>query len=213
MTSGLPILSSHSGLSRVKGVASEGFDPDFKKGVGSKKQGKELLVRGIERLAEYQSRLCAEDTHGVLVVLQALDAAGKDGTIRHVMSGVNPQGVSVHSFKVPSGEELDHDYFWRFSSGCQAVAKSASSIGRTTRRWSSSACIRSCSTAKSSHRSKGTTAMETAVPGDQQLGAQPLRQRVPDREIVPQPLEGGTAIRFLRRIDLADHNWKFRPPT
>ena len=51
----------------------------------------------------------------MLVVLQALDAAGKDGTIRHVMSGVNPQGVSVHSFKVPSNEELDHDYLWRYA--------------------------------------------------------------------------------------------------
>ena len=66
-------------------------------------------------LAEYQARLAAQDTWGVLVVLQALDAAGKDGTIRHVMSGVNPQGVAVHSFKVPSAEELDHDYLWRYA--------------------------------------------------------------------------------------------------
>ena len=64
-------------------------------------------------LAEYQERLAAQDTYGVLVVLQALDAAGKDGTIRHVMSGVNPQGVAVSSFKAPSAEELDHDYLWR----------------------------------------------------------------------------------------------------
>ena len=66
-------------------------------------------------MAEYQSRLYAQHTHGVLVMLQALDAGGKDGTIRHVMTGVNPQGVSVHSFKVPSSEELDHDYLWRYS--------------------------------------------------------------------------------------------------
>ena len=66
-------------------------------------------------LSEYQARLAAQDTWGVLVVLQALDAAGKDGTIRHVMSGVNPQGVAVHSFKVPSAEELDHDYLWRYA--------------------------------------------------------------------------------------------------
>ena len=91
------------------------FDPTFKTGVSSKKEGRKLLARGIELLAEYQSRLYAQDTHGVLIVLQALDAAGKDGTIRHVMSGVNPQGVSVHSFKVPSSEELDHDYFWRYA--------------------------------------------------------------------------------------------------
>src|SRR6185312_14774346 len=66
-------------------------------------------------LSEYQTRLSAQDTWGVLVILQALDAAGKDGTIRHVMSGVNPQGVAVHSFKVPSTEELDHDFLWRYA--------------------------------------------------------------------------------------------------
>jgi PPK2 family polyphosphate:nucleotide phosphotransferase len=66
-------------------------------------------------LSEYQARLAAQGTWGVLVILQALDAAGKDGTIRHVMSGVNPQGVRVHSFKVPSAEELDHDYLWRYA--------------------------------------------------------------------------------------------------
>jgi PPK2 family polyphosphate:nucleotide phosphotransferase len=69
----------------------------------------------VRLLAEYQARLAAQDTWGVLVVLQALDAAGKDGTIRHVMSGVNPQGVAVHSFKVPSVEELGHDFLWRYA--------------------------------------------------------------------------------------------------
>ena len=93
---------------------AEDFDPAFKGTIHSKKQGRGLLAEGVELLAEYQSRLYAQDTHGVLVVLQALDAAGKDGTIRHVMTGVNPQGVSVHSFKVPSIEELDHDYLWRY---------------------------------------------------------------------------------------------------
>ena len=80
----------------------------------SKKEAKALLDAGTELLAEYQRRLAAQDTYGVLVVLQAMDAAGKDGTIRHVMSGVNPQGVEVSSFKAPSAEELDHDYLWRY---------------------------------------------------------------------------------------------------
>jgi len=90
------------------------FDPAFRAGVKTKKDGVELLQRGVDVLADCQARLYADRTHGVLVVLQALDAAGKDGTIRHVMSGVNPQGVAVHSFKVPSAEELDHDYLWRY---------------------------------------------------------------------------------------------------
>ena len=80
-----------------------------------KKEGVALLKEGVRLLSEYQARLAAQDTWGVLVVLQALDAAGKDGTIRHVMSGVNPQGVAVHSFKVPSAEELDHDFLWRYA--------------------------------------------------------------------------------------------------
>src|SRR6476659_2586432 len=91
------------------------FDPGAKHGLLDKQDGKELLRLGVELLAEYQERLAAQDTYGVLVVLQALDAAGKDGTIRHVMSGLNPQGVVVHSFKAPSVEELDHDYLWRSS--------------------------------------------------------------------------------------------------
>ena len=68
---------------------------------------------GVEQLTEFQARLAAQDTHGLLVVLQGLDAAGKDGMIRHVMSGVNPQGVKVQSFKGPSAEELSHDFLWR----------------------------------------------------------------------------------------------------
>jgi PPK2 family polyphosphate:nucleotide phosphotransferase len=91
------------------------FDPAFKGGLRKKKEGQALLREGVELLSTYQARLAAQNTWGVLVVLQAIDAAGKDGTIRHVMSGVNPQGVSVHSFKVPSAEELDHDYLWRYS--------------------------------------------------------------------------------------------------
>ncbi len=91
------------------------FDPAFRGGLHKKKQGVELLQEGVALLSEYQTRLAAQDSWGVLVVLQAMDTAGKDGTIRHVMSGVNPQGVAVHSFKVPSAEELDHDYLWRYA--------------------------------------------------------------------------------------------------
>ena len=91
------------------------FDPGYKAGYVTKKDAAQIMRRGIAMLCDYQARLAAQDTHGVLVCLQALDAAGKDGTIRHVMSGVNPQGVHVTGFKVPSAEELDHDYLWRFN--------------------------------------------------------------------------------------------------
>ena len=73
-----------------------------------------LLTEGVEVLAESQDRLAAQDTFAVLLVLQGLDASGKDSTIKHVMSGVNPQGVAVRAFKQPSAEELNHDFLWRY---------------------------------------------------------------------------------------------------
>jgi len=80
-----------------------------------KAEAKALLVEGIARLTELQQRLYAANTWSVLIVLQAMDAAGKDSVIKHVMTGLNPQGVEVHSFKQPSVEELDHDFLWRVS--------------------------------------------------------------------------------------------------
>ena len=80
-----------------------------------KPEAKDLLQRGVAQLSELQEKLYAQDHWAVLLVFQAMDAAGKDGTIKHVMSGVNPQGCEVYSFKSPSDEELDHDFLWRTS--------------------------------------------------------------------------------------------------
>ena len=79
----------------------------------AKPRAKEMLALGVDLLAELQDKLYAQDKWAVLLIFQAMDAAGKDGAIKHVMSGVNPQGCQVHSFKVPSAEDLDHDYLWR----------------------------------------------------------------------------------------------------
>jgi PPK2 family polyphosphate:nucleotide phosphotransferase len=78
-----------------------------------KDEAKELLAEGVKRLSELQERLYAQDRWSVLLIFQAMDAAGKDSVIEHVMKGVNPQGCEVHSFKEPSKEELDHDFMWR----------------------------------------------------------------------------------------------------
>jgi PPK2 family polyphosphate:nucleotide phosphotransferase len=78
-----------------------------------KTRAKEALENGVRALCELQDKLYAQDKWAVLLIFQAMDAAGKDGAIKHVMSGVNPQGCQVHSFKSPSAEELDHDYLWR----------------------------------------------------------------------------------------------------
>ena len=91
------------------------FDPADTGGLNSedKPRAKEALADGIRALAELQDRLYAQDRWSVLLIFQAMDAAGKDGAIKHVMSGVNPQGCQVYSFKAPSAEELDHDFLWR----------------------------------------------------------------------------------------------------
>jgi PPK2 family polyphosphate:nucleotide phosphotransferase len=90
------------------------YDPSFKPGYISKEDANALLQTGVEKLAALQDKLYAQNNYGLLINLQAMDAAGKDGTIRHVMSGLNPQGCQVFSFKIPSAEELDHDYLWRY---------------------------------------------------------------------------------------------------
>jgi PPK2 family polyphosphate:nucleotide phosphotransferase len=89
------------------------YDPGYTAKFVTEEDTADLLQRGVDLLAEYQDKLYAQNTHALLIVLQAMDAAGKDGTIKHVMSGLNPQGCEVHSFKAPSAEELDHDYLWR----------------------------------------------------------------------------------------------------
>jgi PPK2 family polyphosphate:nucleotide phosphotransferase len=90
-------------------------DPADTHGLGSelRPQSKELLADGVKEMSRLQDILAAQDRWGLLLIIQAMDAAGKDGTIKHVMSGVNPQGVQVWSFKTPSAEELDHGYLWR----------------------------------------------------------------------------------------------------
>jgi PPK2 family polyphosphate:nucleotide phosphotransferase len=89
------------------------FDPADTMGLKSKEDAQDALEQGIARLSDAQERLYAQDSWGILLVLQAMDAAGKDSTIKHVMSGVNPQGCIVTSFKAPSAEDLNHDFLWR----------------------------------------------------------------------------------------------------
>ena len=88
-------------------------DPADTAKLHSQERAEELLAKGIARMAELQDKLYAQDRWGLLLIFQAMDAAGKDGVIKHVMSGVNPQGCQIYSFKTPSAEELDHDYLWR----------------------------------------------------------------------------------------------------
>jgi PPK2 family polyphosphate:nucleotide phosphotransferase len=89
------------------------YDPDNTSGLKDKDDAKDLLEDSVTMLSQLQEKLYAQDRWGLLLIFQGMDAAGKDGVIKHVMSGVNPQGCDVWSFKIPSAEELDHDYLWR----------------------------------------------------------------------------------------------------
>jgi PPK2 family polyphosphate:nucleotide phosphotransferase len=96
-----------------KDISLKAYETDYDQKELSKEQGEQLLQHGIQRLAELQDKLYASSRYSLLIVIQAMDAAGKDGLIKHVMTGLNPQGVKVTSFKAPSTIELKHDYLWR----------------------------------------------------------------------------------------------------
>jgi len=112
----LTSIAQHFRIDRPEKFRLSDHDPAECYGLSvDKREAKDMLAEGIARLSELQERLYASDRWSVLIVLQAMDAAGKDSLIKHVMSGLNPQGVEVHSFKQPSAEELDHDFLWRIA--------------------------------------------------------------------------------------------------
>ena len=186
------------------------FDPAFEAGIKQKDDGVELLKDGVELLAKYQARLAAQDTYGVLVVLQALDAAGKDGTIRHVMTGVNPQGVRVESFKQPSPRELDQDFLRRY----QQRLPSRGEIGIFNRshyeevlvvRVHPEILLRQKLPAETREHHVWKRRYEAINDWERYLSENGFR-------IVKLFLnlsKEEQRLRFLRRIDLPDHNWKF----
>ncbi|MGW2343033.1 polyphosphate kinase 2 family protein [Streptomyces sp. NPDC001661] len=190
---------------------SKDFDPASKSGLKNKRQGKELLAEGVALLADHQRRLAAEGTHGVLLCLQALDAGGKDGTIRHVMSGVNPQGVRVAGFKVPSHDELSHDYLWRYSSALPRRGE----IGIFNRSHYEEVLV---------VRVHPELLDRQRLPGRRQRGKALWRRRYREiNEWERYLTDNGfrlvklflnlskeeQRVRFLKRIDVPERNWKF----
>jgi PPK2 family polyphosphate:nucleotide phosphotransferase len=109
----VPKLMKHLTVPPGRAVRLSKYDPTWTGSLNNEAQGKTVLQQGVKRLSKQQALLYAQDTYSVLVIFQAMDAAGKDGAIRHVLSGVNPQGCQVFSFKAPSAEERDHTYLWR----------------------------------------------------------------------------------------------------
>ena len=199
-------------ISQGKNFRLKDHDPADTQAFTSESKGdaKELLTRGIEWLAEAQGKLYAQDRWSLLLIFQAMDAAGKDGTIKHVMSGINPQGVQVSSFKAPSAEDLDHDFMWR----CMKALPERGRIGIFNRSYYEEVLV---------------VKVHEALLAKQQL-PEPLvtkkiwEQRYEDIVNIERYLaRNGTVIlkfflnlshdeqkkRFLERLDNPDKNWKF----
>ena len=199
-------------VTRGKRFRLKDHDPGDTHGIGSesKEEAKELLARGVEWLAEAQERLYAQDRWGVLVVFQAMDAAGKDGAIKHVMSGVNPQGVDVTPFKAPSSEELDHDFMWR----CMRALPERGRIGIFNRSYYEEVLV---------VRVHQELLAQQQLP-EQVVGGNIWRERFADIVNIERYLSrNGFLIlkfflnvsraeqrkRFMERLDDPDKNWKF----
>jgi PPK2 family polyphosphate:nucleotide phosphotransferase len=199
-------------VTRGKGFRLKDHDPgdthQFKS--EQKREAKELLARGVEWLSEAQGMLYAQDRWSVLLIFQAMDAAGKDGTIKHVMSGVNPQGVQVTSFKAPSAEDLDHDFMWR----CMKALPERGRIGIFNRSYYEEVLV---------------VRVHEALLAKQQLPRKLVGKKIWDERfedivnIERYLARNGILLlkfflnlsrseqkkRFLERLDTPDKNWKF----
>jgi PPK2 family polyphosphate:nucleotide phosphotransferase len=201
-------------VTRGKGFRLKDFDPSDTQGIQSerKPEAKGLLEMGVQWLAHEQDRLYAQDRWAVLLVFQAMDAAGKDGTIKHVMSGVNPQGCQVYSFKQPSPEELDHDYLWRYMKSVPERGR----IGIFNRSYYEEVLV-----VRVHHeilqRQKLAPKLITKRIWDERLEDIVAFERYLARNGVVilkfflNVSRGEQKRRFLERLDLPDKNWKFSP--
>jgi PPK2 family polyphosphate:nucleotide phosphotransferase len=186
------------------------FDPEYTAEFLDKGEARDLLEEGIKKLADLQDRLYAENSYSLLIVIQALDAAGKDGVIKHVMSGLNPQGVQVTSFKAPSAEELDHDYLWR----CNRALPERGRIGIFNRSYYEEVLV---------VRVHPEFLKRQQIPPDDIDNKIWARRYQEINNFEKYLAHNGTVVlkfflnvsrkeqkkRFLERIDLPEKNWKF----
>ncbi len=200
-------------IDKAKSFRLKDIDPRDTRGLNiDAKEAKASLKKGVERLAALQEMLYAQNRWSVLVIFQAMDAAGKDSAIKHVMSGVNPQGCDVHSFKAPSKEELDHDFMWR----CLCRLPQNGRIGIFNRSYYEETLV---------VRVHPELLATEQLP-DRLVGKHLWEERFADINAIERYLTGnGVAIckfflhvsraeqkrRFLERLDDPDKNWKFSP--
>lgn len=184
---------------------------DFTGEYTSKDEGKKALKKNIKRLRSLQNVLYADDKYSLLIIFQAMDAAGKDGAIKHVMSGLNPQGTQVFSFKKPSDEELDHDFLWR----CSKALPERGRIGIFNRSYYEDVLI-----VRVHPGILDSKRLPEDIKNDPRIWEQRYRQI---RDFEAHLHENGTRVlkfflnlskeeqkaRFLARIDTPEKNWKF----
>ncbi|BDA72526.1 Polyphosphate:AMP phosphotransferase [Calothrix sp. PCC 7716] len=185
------------------------YDPEYTAQYGDKTDASEKLRVGIERIGKYQDILYAHDQYALLIIFQAMDAAGKDSTIKHVMSGINPQGCQVYSFKSPSTEELDHDFLWRSTKALPERGR----IGIFNRSYYEEVLIA---------RVHPHILLNERLPHS--TGKKIWKQRFEDINNYEKYLTNNGIVilkfflniskseqkrRFLRRIELPEKNWKF----
>ena len=181
----------------------------------SKEQYEKLLEEHVAQLSSQQQLLYASNRYAVLLIFQAMDAAGKDGAIKHVMSGVNPQGCQVFSFKHPSAAELEHDFLWRTTRDLPERGR----IGIFNRSYYEEVLIarvhpeilRSEGIPDAPHDDKKRLARPISF--DHGFGETPPRQRNPHRQVLPPPLEGGAAQALPRTHRRAGKELEIQPRT
>jgi PPK2 family polyphosphate:nucleotide phosphotransferase len=200
-------------ISKGKDFRLKDIDPDDTLGLTKeedKPKAKEALAMGVAALAELQDKLYAQDRWAVLLMFQAMDAAGKDGAIKHVMSGVNPQGCEVYSFKSPSAEDLDHDYLWR----CMKCLPNRGHIGIFNRSYYEEVLVvrvhpEFLAKQKMPPELVGKKIWEHRFEDIRNFEQYLARNGVVIRKFFLHVSKKEQKRRFLERIENAEKNWKF----
>jgi len=186
------------------------FDPGDTGKLKSEEQAKELLAEGVKRMSDMQAKLYAQERWSLLLIFQAMDAAGKDGTIKHVMSGINPQGCEVTSFKAPSSTELKHGYLWRSN----AVMPERGKIGIFNRSYYEEVLVVRVhpEMLQSQHLPPSLVTKHIWKERFQDINAYErymTRNGIVIRKFFLNVSKGEQKRRFLSRLDEPSKNWKF----
>jgi PPK2 family polyphosphate:nucleotide phosphotransferase len=193
-----------------KNFKLEKYDPTYTGSFKKKEDALKKLEGDIESIASYQDILYAQDQHALLVIFQAMDAAGKDGAIKHVMSGLNPQGCQVYSFKAPSAEELDHDFLWR----CMKALPERGRIGIFNRSYYEEVLVvrvhpELLENEKLPTRFNGKEFWKHRYDEINQFERYLVRNGVVVLKFFLNVSKDEQKRRFLERIEKPDKNWKF----